>query len=144
MPGPMTIGNASSIIVISVNSTAHGRREALVCVPAKTGSSSFYRWLFHTVANKPWPFDDSPWVQDIRSARWKGLRETRYMIKSLDKLAPSAQRWWLTSPGIKRFAMHRSPIERAISSYHSKVSCVPCKEAHEHAEKIRKMIRDAP
>ena len=141
---PAAIGNATDIIAISANSTAHGHRKALVCVPAKTGSSSFYKWLFGSLAGRTWNFTGPPWIQEIKSERWKGLRESPYTLRSLHQLAPSAQHGWLTDPGVKRFAMHRSPIERAISGYHSKVSCVPCREAHEHVGRINKLMRDAP
>lgn len=134
----------SNIIAITVNNTEHGVRKALICVPAKSGSTSFFEWLYKLLANTSWPHRGAPWIHDVTSERWKGLRESPYTVRRLENMAPSVQHGWLTLSDVKRFAMHRSPIERAISGYHSKVSCVPCGEAHEHVRRIDRLMRDAP
>ena len=47
-------------------------RIALVCVPAKSGSTSFYNWLYRVLAGRPWPYRGSPWIHNTTSPRWHG------------------------------------------------------------------------
>ena len=60
-----------SLLFVNVTERA-SERVALVCVPAKSGSTSFYKWLYRALAGRPWPYSGSPWVHNTTSPRWHG------------------------------------------------------------------------
>ena len=114
---------------------------ALVCVPAKAGSTSFYFWLYHVLAGRPWPYSGPPWIQDVSSARWANVSGVR--VARFDKLPLRQRTRALGDSSVRRFALMRDPIERAISAYYSKVAC-GTGDAADHAGAIRQLMRQAP
>jgi hypothetical protein len=81
-------------------STIRSNATALVCVPAKAGSTSFYFWLFHALSGAPWPYSGPPWIQDVSSARWANLSGVR--VSRFDKMALRQRIRALSDPLIKR------------------------------------------
>ena len=57
-PGP-----GGSIIVLEFHDTSN--RSAMLCVPAKAGSTSFFHWLYKRLAGHRWPVHphSPPWVR---------------------------------------------------------------------------------
>ena len=125
MPGGQLIGAeqrpAPNLLLVNVtDSLAGAPRVALVCVPAKSGSTSFYNWLYRSLADQHWPYQGSPWIQNTSSPRWHGLKGWAVRFKQL----PLRQRRvLLRSTAVRRFAFHRHPIERALSGFNSKAAC---------------------
>ena len=125
MPGGHLIGAeqrpAPNLLLVNVtDSLAGAPRVALVCVPAKSGSTSFYNWLYRSLADQHWPYQGSPWIQNTSSPRWHGLKGWAVRFKQL----PLRQRRvLLRSTAVRRFAFHRHPIERALSGFNSKAAC---------------------
>ena len=89
-------------------STIRSNATALVCVPAKAGSTSFYFWLFHALSGAPWPYSGPPWIQDVSSARWANLSGVR--VSRFDKMALRQRIRALSDPLIKR-AYHHSDTQ---------------------------------
>lgn len=137
-PGALSRGalNVShNMLLINLSS-----RSALVCVPAKSGSTSFYNWLYRQMAGRPWPYKGSPWIQNTTSDRWTSLRGSAVRIKDV----PSRlRRALLSRPNMKRFALHRHPIERAVSAYYSKVACGHG-DKEDHAGVVAQLLKHAP
>ena len=137
-PGSLSRGalNVShNMLLINLSS-----RSALVCVPAKSGSTSFYNWLYRQMAGRPWPHKGSPWIQNTTSERWTSLRGSAVRIKDV----PSRwRRALLSRADMRRFAMHRHPIERAVSAYYSKVACGHG-DKEDHAGVVAQLIKHAP
>jgi hypothetical protein len=96
------------------------RRAALVCVPAKGGSTSFYFWLYRALAGIEWPHSGPPWIQDVASERWAlpGVHVARFASM------PFRQRLRaLSDASVRRFALTREPLDRAVSAFYSKLAC---------------------
>lgn len=127
--------------VLFINATGRaGGHAALVCVPAKAGSTSFYHWLYEVLAGVPWPHHGTPYVQDITSERWANMsaRLARFAslgIRQRAKILGDAQ--------VARFALTRDPLERAVSAYYSKVAC-GTGDGPDHRGAIRQLLRQAP
>lgn len=115
-------------------------RAALVCVPAKSGSTSFYFWLYHALAGTSWPYKGDPWVQDVASVRWANVsaRAVRFSEMRHRERARA-----LSDPTIRRFALVRAPLERGVSSFYSKIACGSGDMA-DHEGAIRQLMRQAP
>ena len=103
-------------------SVSNASSRVLVCVPAKAGSTSFYFWLFEALAGQKWPYDGPPWIQDVSSERWMNLTGNVRIARFVSM--PFRQRARvLSDPAVRRFALTRDPLERALSSYYSKIAC---------------------
>lgn len=59
---------STTAAVAATTASAARNATALVCVPAKSGSTSFYFWLYHALSGGPWPYSGPPWIQDVSSA----------------------------------------------------------------------------
>jgi len=143
----LTTSNAfvpPNILYIALNVSSATERRALVCVPAKAGSTSFYFWLYETLAGHPWEFRDKPWVQDIDSHRWRSVLGGQSQVARLSSLSMQKRRRILEDPGARRYALLRHPFERAESAYYSKLSCNQIHDAADHKRIIRKLLRQAP
>ena len=116
---------------------------ALVCVPAKAGSTSFYFWLYNTLAGVPWPYSGPPWVQDVSSEHWSGGNLTGVRVARFAALPFHQRNRILSDANVRRFALTRDPLERALSAYYSKVAC-GTGDASDHAGVIRQLMKQAP
>ena len=115
---------------------------ALVCVPAKAGSTSFYFWLYHVLHGAAWPYSGPPWIQDVTSSRWTNL-SNHARVTRFDKLPLRQRVRVLKDLSIRRFAFIRDPLERAVSAYYSKMAC-GTGDAADHAGAVRQLLRQAP
>ena len=115
--------------------------KALVCVPAKSGSTSFYFWLYQALAGQPWPYTGDPWIQDVSSERWANLTGVR--VARFAALPFRQRNRALSDTSIRRFALTRDPLERALSAYYSKIAC-ETGDAGDHAGAIRQLMKQAP
>lgn len=87
----------------------------LVTIHQKTGTTSFWKWIYKGLTNKT--FNCDTFVQDVGSPCWK----------------PHVRAWWsiplheresiLSDPGVLRVAIHRDPLDRVISCWKSKFAC---------------------
>ena len=124
--------------LLYVNVTKRGRA-ALVCVPAKAGSTSFYFWLFHVLAGVPWPYTGEPWVQNVASARWANVSARVVRFASLNHRTRARV---LSDASVRRYALVRHPHERGLSAFYSKIACNTGDRA-DHLGAIRQLIRQA-
>ena len=116
---------------------------ALVCVPAKAGSTSFYFWLYAALAGVQWPYSGPPWIQDVSSDRWAGGNLTGVRLARFAALPYRQRARILSDANVKRFALTRDPLERALSAYYSKVAC-DTGDKGDHAGVIHQLLKQAP
>ena len=88
------------------------------------------------------PYTGAPWVQDVSSERWRALNATASVAR-FSALPLRKRHRVLASEKVRRFALHREPIDRALSGFHSKVAC-GSGDAVDHAGAIRQLMRQAP
>ena len=94
------------------------------------------------LAGEAWPYTGAPWVQDVSSERWRALNATASVAR-FSALPLRKRHRVLASEKVRRFALHREPIDRALSGFHSKVAC-GSGDAVDHAGAIRQLMRQAP
>ena len=94
------------------------------CAVAKGGSTSFFSWLYRTLAGSPWPgYANSPWVMDYTDARrWQAHVASPYRIRRLAELSLAERRQHLAN-GARSFVLVRDPVERIVSAMFSKFLC---------------------
>ena len=102
-------------------------RAALVCVPAKAGSTAFYFWLYHILSGNPWPHRGPPWVQDVASGRWRAMarnssRGGSIFVSRLHRMPAPKRAAALADRQVFRAALLRHPLQRAESAYLSKAA----------------------
>ena len=93
-------------------------KKIAICIPPKSGSTSFWNWYYSTKFNKKWKYKDFPWIQDVTSVRWNDTM--RYLT--------SKQEWSYfhqekNNKLVYSIAIIRDPKERLISSWKSKLAC---------------------
>jgi len=137
-----------SLLYIVVNASSAAERRALVCVPAKGGTTSFFTWLYEALSRRPWAFRDAPWPHEIKSARWRAVLGTTTQVARFSYVPIQKRRKVLADPATVRFALLREPLERAVSAFYSKIACED--ESHQihdvpdHKPIIRTLLRQAP
>ena len=104
--------------------TAPGMPPVVFCAVAKGGSTSFFSWLYRTLAGSPWPgYANSPWVMDYTDARrWQAHVASPYRIRRLAELSLAERRQHLAN-GARSFVLVRDPVERIVSAMFSKFLC---------------------
>ena len=117
--------------------------EAVICVPPKVGSTSFFYWLYEQLSGHNWPYDkySSPWVMEVSSPRWRNL--SGGTVTPLIHLDTKNQRRILGSNSVHRFAFVRHPLHRALSAHKSKVEC-GTEDTEDRLRAHAKLIRHAP
>ena len=116
------------------------KQRALVCVPAKSGSTSFYFWLYHALTGVHWPFRGAPWVQETSSSRWANVPAKAVRFAHLPHRARTRV---LSDASILRYALVRHPLDRGYSAYYSKIAC-NSGDRSDHVGAIRQLSRQAP
>ena len=117
-------------------------KKIIVCVPPKSGSTSFWNWYYSIKFSKKWKYKDFPWIQDVTSIRWNDTmryltsrQEWSYFHQEKDdKVAYS-------------IAIIRDPKERLISSWKSKLACDVKKyktDIHDRARMITSLLELLP
>lgn len=85
-----------------------------VCVPAKAGSTSFYKTLYKIIHGKEWNFKGSSWVGALdNSTKWTKIKATR-QIKWTNFTQHHPPR---------SIALIRDPQNRILSSWKDKIQC---------------------
>lgn len=87
----------------------------LVTIHQKSGTTSFWNWMYKGLTNKTFTCDT--YVQDVESRCW----------------TPHVKAWWLMSETerhqilsdttVLRIAIHRDPFDRVVSCWKSKFAC---------------------
>jgi len=93
--------------------------KVLICVCAKCGSTSVYKWMYEALLGKPWNFTGPPWVQAVDSKRWEGV--------GVRGLASDKEGALFRDPSVYRLAVVRDPRERYISAWKDKVFKIACR-----------------
>ena len=128
--------------------TAPGMPPVVFCAVAKGGSTSFFSWLYRTLAGSPWPgYAHSPWVMDYTDARrWQAHVASPYRIRRLAELSLAERRQHLAN-GARSFVLVRDPVERIVSAMFSKFLCGMKEGTHDYRESPRiidALARSAP
>ena len=98
-------------------STTQPYQRAVICGCAKCGSSSYFKFLYRLIFDKPFTSPEKGvWVQKTHSKAWKGAFQRRQLSLSKTKEV-------LSNPKTFSFALIREPISRLISAWKSKLAC---------------------
>lgn len=87
----------------------------LVSIHLKSGSASFWVWMYKGLTNKA--FDCDTYVQNVQSPCWSGR------VVQWQKMSNELKAYALTDPLVLRVALYRDPFDRTMSCWKSKFSC---------------------
>ena len=92
---------------------SEGKTSFSACVPAKSGSTSFFLFMYGLLSGSKYPISKLDRIHKFREWNFPNVTET-------------------SVPGKLHFIVKRDPIERYISAFHSKVRCCQTTENLSH------------